>query len=101
MPSGPSSKCCMLESNFKQNMDATLSKLKENLFQFMNDLEVFKHNIEQIFSAHKAGHEMKQLLGNACFQLISCILECIHKKVLQIKSLFDFKNKEDHWSSKT
>lgn len=61
------SKCEMLDSNFKQNMEKTLSKLKDNLFQFMNDLEVFKHNIEQIFESHQKGHEMRQLLQNACF----------------------------------
>lgn len=36
----------MLDSNWKNEMDKNLAKLKDNLFQFMNDLEVFKHNIE-------------------------------------------------------
>ena len=57
-------------------------KLKDNLFQFMNDLEVFKHNMEQITKGNHTPSEMAALKENPYFQLISCILECIYKKVL-------------------
>lgn len=74
--------------------------MKDNLFSFMNDLEMFKHNLEQICGSY-SNNELEQLMENPYFQLISCILDCIYKKVMQIKSIFDFKNKEDNWDART
>ena len=89
-----------LDSGRRAQIDVQLSKLKDNLFTFMNDLEMFKHNMEQICGSYSQ-KELETLMENPYFQLISCILDCIHKKVLQIRSIFDFKNKEDNWDAST
>ena len=55
--------------------------MKDNLFTFMNDLEVFKHTLEQVCD----DHSLEALTQNPYYQLMSCILDCIYTKVVQIK----------------